>query len=119
MLASCTVGLGPAVDLDPPEIKINSHKDNDSVASTFILYGTASDNDEVTAITIDFDDADIHYQIVPGGLWQKKILGQNWITINNDNNNYCVKADGKWRWSISVDTADKKPEKTGNNYRTF
>lgn len=116
LLASCTVGLGPAVDLDPPEIKINSHKDNDSVASTFILYGTASDNDEVTAITIDFDDADIHYQIVPGGLWQKKILGQNWITINNDNNNYCVKADGKWRWSISVDTADKKPEKTGNNY---
>jgi len=115
-LASCEIGLGDAVDLTAPEISIKSHNDNDSVASSFIVYGDASDNEEVTQITVEFADAEIYYKVVPGTPWSKKTSTNDWTTVPEDNNNYCKKIDGVWKWSILVDTGDKVSTKTGNNF---
>lgn len=116
-ILSCEIGLGPGVDMMPPHIEITSHQDNDSVAQTFVLRGTASDNEGVTLITIDFDDADIHYQVVPGENWQKKTSKtSDWQTIPEDSNNYCKLNDTTWTWAIDVDTDDKAADKTGATY---
>ena len=64
LFASCEIGLGEGVDMTPPSVRITSHDDNDSVGPTFRLYGVAEDNENVTKLTIDFEDADIHYQIM-------------------------------------------------------
>ncbi|WP_407398742.1 hypothetical protein [Treponema sp.] len=118
VLGSCDIGLGPAVDLAAPEIEVTSHKDNDAVGSVFAIRGTATDNEKVTKITIDFTDADIHYQIVPGsGPWQKKTEGNPvWTTINNDPNYYCNVNGNNIEWSIGVDSDDKASSKTDNSY---
>ena len=34
---SCQIGLGEAIDLQPPKVQLTSHNDNDSVAQTFTL----------------------------------------------------------------------------------
>lgn len=116
-ILSCEIGLGPEVDMMPPHIEITSHQDNDSVAQTFILRGTASDNKGVTLITIDFDDADIHYQVIPGENWQKKTSKTSgWQTIPEDSNNYCKLNDTTWTWAIDVNTDDKAANKTGATY---
>ncbi len=116
-ILSCEIGLGPGVDMLPPHIEITSHQDNDSVAQTFVLRGTASDNEAVTLITIDFDDADIHYQVVPGENWQKKTSKTaDWKTVPEDSNNFCKLNDTTWTWSIDVDTDEKATDKTGATY---
>jgi len=111
--SSCNIGLGPSVDLQAPVVEVTSHKDNDSVAESFVLFGTASDNEVVTNLSIDFEDADIHFKVIPGDKWQKKTsASENWQNIPDDNNNYCTLVDGVWKWSIDVNTKDKKAEKT-------
>lgn len=117
ILASCNIGLGEAVDLKAPVVKVESHGDNDTVAESFVLYGTASDNEVVSLITVDFEDADIHYQIIPGELWQKKTsVSSDWQTIAEDVNNYCTLNNGVWNWSIDVDTKDKVSTKDGSDF---
>lgn len=115
--ASCEVGLGSAVDMEAPTVAITSHQDNESVPQSFELRGTASDNEEVTMFTIDFDDADIHYQIVPGADWQKKTSKSNdWQTVATDANNYCIKTDEVWNWSVVVNTDERAASKQGHTY---
>ena len=117
LFGSCDIGLGPAVDLTAPEIEITSHKDNDSVGSVFAIRGTATDNEEVTKITIDFADADIHYQLIPGGNWQKKTsMSPDWQTITNDPNYYCNIKGNTIEWSIGVDSSEKSQSKNDNSY---
>lgn len=117
LFGSCDIGLGPAVDLTAPEIEITSHKDNDSVGSVFAIRGTATDNEEVTKITIDFADADIHYQLIPGSNWQKKTsMSPDWQTIANDPNYYCNVKGNTIEWSIGVDSSEKSQSKNDNSY---
>ncbi|MCI6810683.1 MAG: hypothetical protein MR958_10935, partial [Spirochaetia bacterium] len=47
-ISSCKIGLGAAVDLTPPVLKVSSHSSDDTVAEKFTLAGTASDNEAVT-----------------------------------------------------------------------
>ena len=68
-------------------------------------------------ITIDFEDADIHYKIEPGNNWFKKTASSDdWIEILEDTTNYCKFSNNVWCWSIDVDTADKIETKDGSNY---
>ena len=116
-ISSCKIGLGAAVDLTPPVLKVSSHSSDDTVAEKFTLAGTASDNEAVTEITIDFEDADIHYKIEPGNNWFKKTSSSDdWIEILEDTTNYCKFSNNVWCWSIDVDTADKIETKDGSNY---
>lgn len=116
-ISSCKIGLGAAVDLTPPVLKVSSHSNDDTVAEKFTLAGTASDNEAVTEITIDFEDADIHYKIEPGNNWFKKTSSSDeWIELLEDTTNYCKFLNNIWCWSIDVDTADKIETKDGSNY---
>ena len=115
--ASCEIGLGAAVDMEAPKVAITSHQDNESVPQSFSLQGTVSDNEEVASFTIDFDDADIHFQITPGTDWQKKTSKSNgWQTVKTDANNYCKQTDGVWNWSVVVNTDERASTKQGHTY---
>lgn len=117
IFSSCKIGLGAAVDLTPPVLKVISHSNDDTVAEKFTLAGTASDNEAVTEITIDFEDADIHYKVEPGNNWFKKTSSSDeWIELLEDTTNYCKFLNNIWCWSIDVDTADKIETKDGSNY---
>ena len=114
---SCEIGLGPAVDMEAPKVTITSHQSNDSVPQSFSLQGTLYDNEGVTLFNIDFEDADLHYQIVPGQEWQKKTANSNgWQTVTSDDNNYCTQSDNTWNWSIVVNTDERTTSKTGHTY---
>lgn len=116
--SSCEIGLGPSVDLQAPEVEITSHKDNDSVGPLFVVKGTASDNEAVTSIQIDFNDADMHYMVDPvQGQWKKKInTNPNWQIVTGDSNYYCNVTGGKIEWSIGVDSTEKIASKTDNSF---
>ncbi|SFI43630.1 hypothetical protein SAMN04487775_101364 [Treponema bryantii] len=113
-LSACEIGLGEAVDLEPPVVNLLSHKDNDSVAQTFRLSGTASDNEGVTKLSIDFEEADLHYSVEPGHKWQKKTAGTDWIELS-DSNALCSNKDGIWTWFVDVNTAEARSG-MGSNY---
>ena len=113
IFTSCEVGLGPAVDMQPPVVTLTSHKDNDSVASKFRLSGTASDNEGVTKLSIDFDDKNIHFYTTNEGIWYKKTASSDWTAI--DQSVASVKKDGNtMNWSVEVDTSDSTV--SGNTY---
>lgn len=118
LFTSCIVGLGPAIDLMAPEVTLDSHSNNDSVPESFVLYGTATDNEAVSKITISFEDAEMYYQIVPGeSTWQKKNQKTgDWKAIQNDSNNYCNQVNGTWNWSVVIDTDDKTSAKTDSTF---
>lgn len=114
---SCNIGLGEEVDVKAPALTITSHKDNDTVPTEFTLSGLAYDNDGVKAITIDFEDADLHYQITPGSAWQKKTSANSDWTYVSDGEGSCVSTgSNSWKWSIYVDTNEKSSSKTDSNF---
>ena len=109
-------GLGPEVDLTAPVVSLTSHQDNNTVPSGFTLAGTAYDNEAVTRITIDFEDADLHYQVVPGsGVWQKKTATTEWTAVA-DGDGSCVSAGALWEWSVYVDTTEATESKDDTTY---
>ena len=71
IFSSCQIGLGNAIDLEAPVIELTSHRDSDYVGQNFRLAGIATDNDKIKKISIDFDEADIHF-IMEEGIWKKK-----------------------------------------------
>lgn len=108
IFASCNnIGLGEEVDLSAPVLEITSHSDNDTVPGEFTLKGTAYDNDEISAITIDFENQNLHYKVVPGKVWYKKATSSNneWISIS-DYEGSCIKNGSVWDWSVCVKTSD-------------
>lgn len=113
-LESCNnIGLGEEVDLSAPVLEITSHSDNDTVPAEFTLKGTAYDNDEISSITIDFENQNLHYKVVPGNVWYKKATGSNdeWISLS-DSEGSCVKNNSVWNWSVCVKTSDGNSSET-------
>lgn len=105
--SSCQIGLGNAIDLEAPEVFLTSHKDSDYVGQNFRLAGTASDNEKVKKLSIDFDEADIHF-VLENGVWKKKTsYTADWVTISADESMATV--DGKTvNWAIDVSTEEAK-----------
>ena len=114
VFSACEIGLGEAVDLEAPVVELTSHKDNDSVAQTFRLSGTAHDNEGVTKLSVDFEEADIHFEVEPGNKWKKKTPGSDWVEIAEENA-VCVNKDGIWTWFVDVNAAEAKSG-MGSNY---
>lgn len=52
LLSSCTTGLGDAVDIEAPVIKITSHSNMDYIGYNTTISGTCQDNDEVTEVLL-------------------------------------------------------------------
>lgn len=107
IFSSCQIGLGSAIDLEAPEVFLTSHKDSDYVGQNFRLAGTASDNEKVKKLSIDFDEADIHF-VLENGVWKKKTsYTADWVTISADESMATV--DGKTvNWAIDVSTEEAK-----------
>ena len=94
-------GLGPEVDLTAPVVTSGNLKDGDTVPVIFTLDGTASDNIEVTSLTIDVEPAGFHYRVTPGATWQKSTDGSVWADTDEGS---CERTgSGAWRWSVEVD----------------
>ena len=114
IFSSCQIGLGNAIDLEAPEVFLTSHKDSDYVGQNFRLAGTASDNEKVKKLSIDFDEADIHF-VLENGVWKKKTsYTADWVTISADEGS-CSVVDKTISWSVLVTTSDAKVG-TGSTY---
>jgi len=112
---SCNVGLGSAIDLEAPEVKLLSHNSNDYVASNFTLKGKVTDNEIISKLTIDFEEADIHYILDKNGVWKKKTSKNGgWEELQSSE--ATVKASkNSWEWTVAVSSSDAK-EGTGYTY---
>ena len=106
IFSSCQIGLGTAIDLEAPIVELTSHKDNDYVGQTFNLAGTVYDNEKVKSVTIDFDEADIHYRL-ENGVWKKKTSYVDWVVLSDDYSSYSLN-DKTVYWSVWVSTSDSK-----------
>ena len=107
IFSSCQIGLGNAIDLEAPEVFLTSHKDSDYVGQNFRLAGTASDNEKIKKLSIDFDEADIHF-VLENGVWKKKTsYTADWVTISADES--MATEDGKTvNWAVDVSTEEAK-----------
>ena len=114
ILSSCQIGLGEAIDLQAPEIFLTSHKDNDYVGQTFRLAGYATDNEIVKSITIDFDEANIHYKW-ENSTWQKKTSYIDWTALKADEC-ACTVNNTTVTWAVTVDTTEAKQGMQSSTY---
>lgn len=112
---SCDIGLGEAIDLESPVLKLTSHNDSDFVSSNFTLQGEVSDNEVIARVLIDFEEADIHYKLEKTGNWMKKTsTNSEWQTL--ESSEASVVRNGKtWKWKVNVYASDAK-EGTGSTY---
>lgn len=106
IFSSCQIGLGSAIDLQAPVIELTSHGDSDYVGQNFRLAGLATDNDKIKKISIDFDEADIHF-IMEEGIWKKKTSYTDWTVVSNENCEYSVNGTTV-SWAVDVSTEDAK-----------
>lgn len=58
LIPSCEIGLGEAVDITPPVLKVTSPVAGGSVAATYTITGTATDDTGVKDLTITIKKAD-------------------------------------------------------------
>lgn len=114
ILSSCQIGLGEAIDLQAPEVVLTSHKDNDYVGQTFRLAGYATDNEKVKSITIDFDEADIHYKW-ENSTWQKKTSYIDWTALTADECT-CTVNNATVDWEVTVNTTEAKVGMQSSTY---
>lgn len=114
ILSSCQIGLGDAIDLQAPEVVLTSHKDNDYVGQTFRLAGYATDNEKVKSITIDFDEADIHYKW-ENSTWQKKTSYIDWTALTADECT-CTVNNTTVNWEVTVNTTEAKVGMQSSTY---
>lgn len=114
IFSSCQIGLGEAIDLQAPEIFLTSHKDNDYVGQTFRLAGYATDNEKVKSITIDFDEANIHYKW-ENSTWQKKTAYIDWTALTADEC-ACTVNNTTVTWAVTVDTTEAKQGMQSSTY---
>lgn len=114
ILSSCQIGLGEAIDLQAPEIFLTSHKDNDYVGQTFRLAGYATDNEKVKSITIDFDEANIHYKW-ENSTWQKKTSYIDWTALTAGEC-ACTVNNTTVTWAVTVDTTEAKQGMQSSTY---
>ena len=114
ILSSCQIGLGEAIDLQAPVVVLTSHKDNDYVGQTFRLAGYATDNEKVKSITIDFDEANIHYKW-ENSTWQKKTSYIDWTALTADEC-ACTVNNTTVTWAVTVDTTEAKQGMQSSTY---
>ena len=73
---SCEVGLGEAIDITAPEIKIISPTVSQSVAKQFVINGVASDDFGLKSVTVDIEGDVLNEKFQ----WE----GSSWQRLEND-----------------------------------
>ena len=109
VLTTCNLfkaGLGPKVDVTPPEITISSPLPGAYVRGTVVLTGTAADDIGVTSLTVS-------YPTTGGGTVQKAatLTGKNW-TVSVPSGGPSGLVDGKDTITITAKAASGKAATT-------
>lgn len=117
-LFSCEVGLGKAVDVIAPTVKVISPDRTDYIQKTFIIEGEAKDNIGISLMELQIqpldnptDETTLKFRVV-NNTWEKYVDG-NWENYESDN----TKIEGtsknyKWQLEIDLDSSVK----TGTEY---
>lgn len=90
---SCTIGLGPAVDTDKPNVSFEYPNESSVIMEDFVMTGLCSDDSEVKSVVLTFEDLD-----------RKKILENKYEAVIEQNEN--KKANRKWSCEINKPNAD-------------
>lgn len=98
---SCEVGLGEAVDVNAPEIKIVSPEVSGSVSRQFSITGNASDNYSVSSLTVDVEGSSFTKNFKWDSTGWKQLLNGNWVDYpsayisgNSKNFDFVIPVDG-------------------------
>lgn len=116
LLSSCDVGLGEAVDTEPPTVEISSPLANDKIRGSFTMSGTCSDEQGVKSVEIQLvslDDSSSTVSYYPGeNKFFKALLkeeGTKWECVIDPKTNQIP--DGSYEASVVV------IDKAGRNSR--
>ncbi len=105
LVTSCKhIGLGPAIDQDPPKIEITTPKDMAYVQKDLLISGIASDDEKITKIEVVVKTknmTDLQFK------WENK----KWLTFNGKNWQEYPDAEIKgsekyYEWKIQTKLAD-------------
>ena len=97
---SCNIGLGEAVDITPPEVKIITPLISQSVAQQFIITGQAKDNYGITLININIDGDNFSEQYKYDGISWYRYQDDQWNTYDSA---FCTGSEKQIDFSITVD----------------
>lgn len=75
LFSSCEVGLGEAIDMTAPEVKVASPVPTGSVSREFTISGSASDNKSISELTVTLEEIGLAYKWSNG--WTKN-SGSGW-----------------------------------------
>lgn len=94
-------GLGTALDLEAPQVKITSHKNLDYVGGVFTLSGTVQDNIGVSAVTGKIKGQDLVFSAqLQDGLWTMEVsAGQS------EDGAARVLSDGEYQLEVTASDA--------------
>ena len=97
---SCNIGLGEALDITPPEVKIITPLISQSVAQQFIITGQAKDDYGITLININIDGDNFSEQYKYDGISWYRYQDDQWNTYDSA---FCTGSEKQIDFSITVD----------------
>ena len=85
ILTGCEVGLGEAVDTEPPVLSINYPPAASTIRDSFVIAGTCEDDKGVTKVTVDVRNTDMNKSF---GSYSAKVDGTKWSLELNGSGGY-------------------------------
>ena len=115
---SCEIGLGKAVDVSAPIVKIVSPDRADYVQKSFIIEGTSSDNIGVSSMVLQVqpmdnpsDETTMNFRVM-NNHWQK-LVDSTWEDFDSPNSSVTGNSR-KYNWQLEIDLDTSI--KTGTDY---
>ena len=113
VLASCSVGLGNAVDMQPPTVNVISPERSGYILQDFLIKGTAKDNIAVDQLTVTIEPLDNPTQAnsffyrIKNHKWEVfDVASQTWGEYNNTYSTINGPAKSfEWNLSLQVDSS--------------
>ncbi|MCQ2597066.1 MAG: hypothetical protein MJ181_04390 [Treponema sp.] len=89
---SCTIGLGPAVDIDKPNVTFDYPSESSVIMEDFVMSGFCSDDIKVKSVVLSFENLD-----------RQKILKETFETKIEES----ADKKGNHRWSCVINRPDE------------
>jgi hypothetical protein len=96
---ACEIGLGTAVDLTPPVLKITKPEVAQNVPQLITIEGYATDNIDVARVVVTIQETNQSYRLLAGDGWQMSVNGK-WQPYEAGTS---VFEDGKVTFSLNVE----------------
>ncbi|MCQ2573530.1 MAG: Ig-like domain-containing protein [Treponema sp.] len=108
---SCELGLGSAVDVQPPEIEISGPVANDIIYEKFVMSGKWSDDrNEISGISIVLENTTTKQKFGPYNVAEENLQGNKWSYEINPLSESEKIPDGKY--NATVTCTDKESHST-------